>query len=364
MDKIKPHSAAERQAPNDGSLRLSDFDYQLPPELIAQEPVRERSSSRLLVLDRRQVGLAHRRFADLPSLLPPHSLLVLNDTRVVPARLLGRKETGGQLEVLLVRREPGQAEVWDVVCRGGQHVRAGARVVFSDELRAEWKTAPQAGRGRLEFFPGADFRQLLERHGQLPLPPYIKRPAGGRAADRQQYQTVYARTPGALAAPTAGLHFTQALLDRLVEHGIETAFLTLHVGLGTFQPVRVERVEEHAMEQEEFSISDATARRINRAKAQGRTVVAVGTTTTRALEAACDPAGQVQAGWRQTELFIYPGFRFRVIDGLITNFHLPRSTLLMLVSAFAGRERVLRAYAEAVARGYRFYSYGDGMLIV
>ena len=334
MDKIRPHSAAERQAPNDGGMRLADFDYQLPPELIAQEPARERSSSRLLVLDRRQTGVKHHRFADLPSLLPPHSLLVLNDTRVLPARLLGRKETGGQLEVLLVRREPGRAEVWDVVCRGGQHVRAGAGVVFSDELRAEWKTTPQAGRGKLEFSPQADFRQLLERHGQLPLPPYIKRPAGERPADRQQYQTVYARTPGALAAPTAGLHFTQALLDRLAEYGIETAFLTLHVGLGTFQPVR------------------------------GRSVVAVGTTTTRALESACDPAGSVQAGRRQTGLFIHPGFRFRVIDGLITNFHLPRSTLLMLVSAFAGRERVLRAYAEAVARGYRFYSYGDGMLII
>lgn len=345
-------------------MRLSDFDYELPPERIAQEPVRERSSSRLLLLNRRLAAVAHHRFADLSSLLPPHSLLVLNDTRVVPARLLGRKETGGQLEVLLVRREPGRAEVWDVLCKGGQHVRAGARVIFSVELQAAWKTPPQAGRGRLEFFPGADFRRLLERYGQLPLPPYIKRPPGGQAADREQYQTVYARRPGALAAPTAGLHFTQALLDRLVQHGIETAFLTLHVGIGTFQPVRVERVERHTMEQEEFSISDTTAHCINRAKVQGRTIVAVGTTTTRALESACNPTGHVQAGRRQTDLFIYPGFRFRVIDGLITNFHLPRSTLLMLVSAFAGRDLILRAYAEAVAQGYRFCSYGDGMLIV
>ncbi len=343
---------------------LSDFDYQLPPELIAQEPVRERSSARLLRLDRGQGTCSHHHFADLPSLLPPHSLLVLNDTQVVPARLLGRKETGGQLEVLLVRREPGQAEVWDVLCKGGQHLRAGAQVLFSAELQAEWKTPPQAGRGRLEFFPRDDFHRLLERYGQLPLPPYIKRPAGSRAADREQYQTVYARTPGALAAPTAGLHFTKALLDRLVQQSIETAFLTLHVGVGTFQPVRVEQVEKHTMEQEEFSISDATAHRINRAKAQARTVVAVGTTTTRALESACDPAGSVRAGRQQTDLFIYPGFRFRVIDGLITNFHLPRSTLLMLVAAFAGRDLILRAYAEAVAQGYRFYSYGDGMFIV
>lgn len=345
-------------------MRLSDFDYELPAELIAQEPVRERSSSQLLLLNRGPGTFSHHRFAELPSLLPPHSLLVLNDTRVLPARLLGRKDTGGRLEVLLVRREPGRAEVWDVLCRGGQRVRAGARVVFAAELEAEWKTPPRTGRGRLEFFPRGDFRRLLARYGQLPLPPYIKRPSSGRAADCEQYQTVYARALGSLAAPTAGLHFTPALLDRLVQHGIETAFLTLHVGVGTFQPVRLEQVDRHSMEQEEYSISDTTARAINRARAQGRPVIAVGTTTTRALEAACDPAGRVQAGRRQTDLFIYPGFRFRVIDGLVTNFHLPRSTLLMLVSAFAGTALTRRAYAEAVAQGYRFYSYGDAMCIM
>ncbi len=349
-------------------MPLSDFDYELPPELIAQAPAQERTSSRLLLIDRHAQQQAHQfshhRFADLPSLLPPQSLLVLNDTRVVPARLQGHKETGGKIEVLLVRREPGKAEVWEVLCKGGQHVQAGARVEFSAELQAVWQTKPEAGRGNLEFFPQGDFRELLEQYGEMPLPPYIKRQPGGREEDRERYQTVYARSPGAVAAPTAGLHFTNALMQTLHQQGIETVFLTLHVGIGTFQPVRVNQVETHRMEKETFSISQEAAWQINQAKSAGRKIVAVGTTTTRALESACHPDGQLQAGEQHTQLFIYPGFRFQLIDGLITNFHLPRSTLLMLVSALAGRERILNAYAEAVVQRYRFYSYGDAMLIV
>jgi S-adenosylmethionine:tRNA ribosyltransferase-isomerase len=355
-------------------MPLSDFDYELPPELIAQAPAQERTSSRLLLVDRQAQQqdhpFSHHRFANLPSLLPAQSLLVLNDTRVVPARLQGRKETGGKIEVLLVRREPGAAEVWEVLCKGGQGVQAGARVEFSAALQAVWKTRPEAGRGSLEFFPHGNFRALLEQYGEMPLPPYIKRHPGGREEDRERYQTVYAHTPGAVAAPTAGLHFTEALLRAVEEQGIEIVCVTLHVGIGTFQPVRVEQVETHQMEKEEFSISDAAAQRINQAKAAGRKIIAVGTTTTRALESACNAEGQVQACHQDTGLFIYPsspsspGFHFRVIDGLITNFHLPRSTLLMLVSAFAGTDVILSAYAEAVARRYRFYSYGDGMLIV
>ena len=349
-------------------MPLSDFYYELPPELIAQVPAQERASSRLLLIDRHAQQQAHQfshhRFADLPSLLPPHSLLVLNDTRVVPARLQGQKDTGGKIEVLLIRREPGTAEVWQVLCKGGQGVQAGARVEFSAELQAEWKTRPEAGRGSLEFFSQGNFRELLEQYGEMPLPPYIKRQLGGREEDRERYQTVYAHTPGAVAAPTAGLHFTDALLRAVEEQGIETVCVTLHVGIGTFQPVRVEQVETHQMEQEEFSINDTTAQRINQAKAAGQRIIAVGTTTTRALESGCNTEGHLQACHQHTGLFIHPGFRFRVIDGLITNFHLPRSTLLMLVSAFASRDVILNAYAEAVAQRYRFYSYGDAMLIV
>jgi S-adenosylmethionine:tRNA ribosyltransferase-isomerase len=345
-------------------VELSDFDYDLPLELIAQEPVAERSHSRLLRVDRQSGSLSHHFFSDIGSLLPTNCLLVLNDTRVFPARLRGQKESGGRIEVLLVRRLPGQEETWEVLCKGGQNVRAGTRVHFASELSAIWRAAPSDGRGVLQFFPHADFLQLLERFGEVPLPPYIKRTPGAHPEDRERYQTVYARHPGAIAAPTAGLHFTPELLAALQEHGIETAFITLHVGAGTFQPVRVGQVEVHTMEEEEYDIPPAVAEQIRTAKKSGKKIIAVGTTTTRALESACDEDGVLQAGRRRTSLFIYPGFHLQMIDGLITNFHLPRSTLLMLVSAFAGRELILRAYAEAVAQRYRFYSYGDAMLIV
>jgi S-adenosylmethionine:tRNA ribosyltransferase-isomerase len=345
-------------------VQLSDFDYTLPPELIAQEPLPERSHSRLLRVDRQSGTLSHHAFFDLGSLLPAGCLLVLNETRVFPARLRGQKESGGGIEVLLVRRLPGTSETWEVLCKGGQNVRAGTRVHFAPELPATWRTAPSEGRGVLEFFTRGHFIDLLERYGEVPLPPYIKRTPGAHLKDRERYQTVYARRPGAIAAPTAGLHFTPDLIESLRQRGIEAMFLTLHVGAGTFQPVRVEQVEAHTMEEEEYEIPIAVVERIYAAKKSGRKIVAVGTTTTRALESACDEYGELQGGRRRTALFIYPGFRFRVIDGLITNFHLPRSTLLMLVSAFAGRKLILKAYAEAVAQRYRFYSYGDAMLIV
>ena len=345
-------------------MQLADFDYNLPLELIAQEPAPERSLSRLLSVDRQSGSLSHHSFSDLGSLLPAGCLLVLNDTRVFPARLRGQKESGGRIEVLLVRRLPEQGETWEVLCKGGQNVRAGTRVSFAPELSATWHTAPSEGRGVLQFSPHTDFLQLLEQVGEVPLPPYIKRMSGTRLEDRERYQTVYARHSGAIAAPTAGLHFTPELLVALRRQGIETAFITLHVGAGTFQPVRVEQVEAHTMEEEEYAIAVEVAERIRAAKKNGKKIVAVGTTTTRALESACDEKGVLQAGRHRTSLFIYPGFRFQVIDGLITNFHLPRSTLLMLVSAFAGRELILKAYTEAVAQQYRFYSYGDAMLIV
>jgi S-adenosylmethionine:tRNA ribosyltransferase-isomerase len=345
-------------------MLLADFDYDLPLELIAQEPALERTASRLLVVDRSTSQLSHHRFSQIVSLLPPDCVLVFNDTRVFPARLRGRKQSGGAVEVLLLRRVAGEGETWEVLCKGAQGMRAGSRLLFAAELSAEWSHTPRQGRGILRLFPQGDLSLLLEQLGEIPLPPYIKRPTGGHAQDRVRYQTVYARHPGAVAAPTAGLHFTDDLLAALRLRGIETVFVTLHVGVGTFQPVRVEQIERHRMEEEEYELSNAAAECLQRAKTSGRKIIAVGTTTTRALESACTREGVLQTGRQRTKLFIYPGYRFRIIDGLITNFHLPRSTLLLLVSAFAGRELILKAYAEAVAQRYRFYSYGDAMLVM
>jgi S-adenosylmethionine:tRNA ribosyltransferase-isomerase len=347
-------------------MLLSDFDYNLPLELIAQEPNPKRDASRLLRVERSHGRISHHHFSDLVHLLPSDCLLVLNNTRVLPARLRGRKESGGSIEVLLLRRltEGGEGEVWEVLCKGGQNIRVGSRLQFAPELSCEWLRAPCEGRGVVRFFAQGELLTVLERLGDMPLPPYIKRPQGSSGADRARYQTVYARVPGAVAAPTAGLHFTDELLAKLCDRGVETVFVTLHVGAGTLQPVRVEKVEDHKMEAEEYELQEATVERINLAKRSGRKILAVGTTTTRALESACVGDGTMQAGRHHTNLFIYPGYRFKVIDGLITNFHLPRSTLLLLVSALAGRELILRVYAEAVARHYRFYSYGDAMLIL
>jgi S-adenosylmethionine:tRNA ribosyltransferase-isomerase len=345
-------------------MLLSDFDYHLPLELIAQEPAVERTNSRLLIVRRSDGRLSHARFSDLAQLLPANCLLVLNDTRVFPARLRGRKETGGIIELLLLRRVHEKDERWEVLCKGEQSMRTGARLRFSSELEGKWVDGPREGRGIFQFSCQKDFLTLLDQLGEIPLPPYIKREVGEKREDRERYQTVYARQVGAVAAPTAGLHFNEELLHTLRQCGIETTFVTLHVGAGTFQPVRVEEVELHRMEEEEYHLNEEVAERINNARCLGKKIVAVGTTTTRALESAANEDGTVRAGRHRTNLFIYPGYQFRVIDHLITNFHLPRSTLLLLVSAFAGRDLILKAYAEAVAQQYRFYSYGDAMLIL
>jgi S-adenosylmethionine:tRNA ribosyltransferase-isomerase len=337
-------------------MRTRDFDYELPPERIAQHAA-PRGESRLLVLDR-EGPERHRRIRDLPRLLRPGDLLVLNDTRVIPARLFGRRPGGGRIELLLVERL-GDRE-WDALARPGRRARPGTVLELDAGLTAEVMAKDESGRHRLRF--SAPIEPHLDRLGHVPLPPYIQRPDAPE--DRERYQTVFARRPGAIAAPTAGLHFTEELLEELAAAGIEIAWITLHVGIGTFKPVAADRVEDHRMDAERYEIPAATAAALRRARVRSGRVVAVGTTVVRTLEAAAlTGGGEIQAGPGATDLFITPGFRFQVVDVLLTNFHLPRSTLLMLVSAFAGRERVLAAYAEAIREGYRFYSYGDAMLV-
>jgi S-adenosylmethionine:tRNA ribosyltransferase-isomerase len=338
-------------------LKLSDFDFELPSELIAQSPPERRGDSRLLHLAPN--GLADRRFAELETLLRPDDLLVFNDTRVIKARLHGEKATGGKVEAL-VERMTGPCNALALL-RASKSPRAGTRLAFGSGAATVGATVS----GRDGEFYTLEFDEpvlaTLDRLGEVPLPPYITHAAD--AQDERRYQTVYAAKPGAVAAPTAGLHFTPEMIERLAARGIERVFVTLHVGAGTFQPVRVENLAEHRMHAEWCCVTDEAAARIDAAKAAGRRVVAVGTTSLRTLESAAVASGRVQAGARDTALFITPGYAFQVVDALITNFHLPRSTLLMLVSALAGRERILAAYAHAVARGYRFFSYGDAMLI-
>ncbi|HSG41024.1 MAG TPA: tRNA preQ1(34) S-adenosylmethionine ribosyltransferase-isomerase QueA [Thermoanaerobaculia bacterium] len=331
-------------------MLTSDFDYHLPPERIAQEAV-PRGESRLLVLDRTSPD-RHARVRDLPRLLRPGDLLVLNDTRVIPARLYGRRGSGGKMEILLIERR-GERE-WDAWVKPGRRAQPGTVIEFDAGLSAEVVDKREDGRHLLRFTEPVE--PHLDRLGHIPLPPYIHRP--DTPEDRERYQTVYARHPGSVAAPTAGLHFDKELLREIEAAGVEIARVTLHVGIGTFKPVSAERIEEHRMETERYEISEETAAALRRA----RRVVAVGTTVVRTLESAARD-GEVQPGSGSTELFITPGFNFQVVDALLTNFHLPRSTLLMLVSAFAGRERVLAAYQEAIREGYRFYSYGDAMLV-
>jgi S-adenosylmethionine:tRNA ribosyltransferase-isomerase len=347
-------------------MKVAEFDFELPAELIAQRPAPRRDRSRLLVLDRRTGKIDHRRFDELAALLRPGDLLVLNDTRVLPARLVGRKPSGGRVELLLVeqRESAPHHALWRCLLKASRKPPAGCVLEFDRGLRGavldrengEWLVRLECAEGRVD--------EQLERAGAAPLPPYIRRgDRGPDVEDRQRYQTVFARRPGAIAAPTAGLHFTENLLRELRAAGVEQACITLHVGLGTFQPVTVESVEDHRMHEERFELSAAAAEAVTAARQRGGRVVAVGTTVVRTLEACATQRGLVSSRGDRCALFIYPGFRFRVVDAMITNFHLPRSTLLMLVSAFAGRERTLEAYREAVARGYRFYSYGDAMLI-
>lgn len=343
-------------------MLLSDFDFELPPELIAQKPTEERTASRMMTLDRADESVRLGRFEDLASELRPGDLLVLNDTQVIPARLLGRKVTGGRIEVFLVRRLVGPEESWACMTKSSKSLKPGTRILFAEGLQGEVVACGDDSLRHIVFTAPGNVPDALDRVGRMPLPPYIDRDP--ELQDRERYQTVFARNAGALAAPTAGLHFSQAFLDSLQMAGVEIAYLTLHVGLGTFLPVRTDIVAEHKMHSEDFDISGSAADRVNRARRDGRRVVAIGTTVARALEsAACEQSGQIRAGTAATDIFIQPGYRFRVVDALLTNFHLPRSTLLMLVSAFAGREFVLAAYRRAVEEHFRFFSYGDCMFI-
>lgn len=350
-------------------MNVADFDFHLPTELIAQEPAAERGASRLLVLDRATGACSDRQFRELPDLLRRRDLLVVNDTRVFPARLLGRRlPGGGAVECLLIRRldAAGNVENWDALVHPGQRLKPGVRVEFAGNgiaLHGEILDRHFHGRRTVRLWSDdAPVTQVIDTIGHVPLPPYIKR--ADQARDRDRYQTVYAQRRGAVAAPTAGLHFTPAIFDALDARGVECASITLHVGYGTFQPIRVEQVEQHRMAAEFYDVSADTAAALSRAHLDRRRIIAVGTTTTRTLESLeILPDGQVQSGAGETSLFIYPGHRFQLVSGLITNFHLPKSSLLMLVAAFAGREKVLAAYKHAVAHRYRFYSYGDAMLI-
>jgi S-adenosylmethionine:tRNA ribosyltransferase-isomerase len=341
-------------------MRTDVFDFELPIEQVAQEPA-ERGASRMMVLDRGSDSVSHHRVADLPGHLRAGDLLLLNDTRVIPARLYANRATGRRFELLLLRRITDDR--WESLLRPSARVRQGERLILGDGGAAYPTEALGEGRWRLRFNPPLELARL-DRLGEMPLPPYIERPDGAAANDRVDYQTVYASNPGAVAAPTAGLHFTDELLARIRAGGTELAFLTLHVGLGTFRPVQAEEIEDHEMHPEWYHLSSTTANAVNRALESDRRIVCVGTTTVRALEGAlADGGGTIVPGHAWTQLYITPGYEFKGVGALLTNFHLPKSTLLMLVSAFAGRERVLAAYAEAVEQGYRFFSYGDAMFI-
>lgn len=340
-------------------MKTSDFYYELPPELIAQTPLERRDHSRLMVLDRHSGSLSHEHFYDLPRHLRKGDCLVLNDSRVLPARLIGRRESGGVSEVLLLTQKGGG--VWECLVRPGKKLRPGAKVVFGDgQLTAEITKILPDGNRLVQFHWEGIFLEVLEQLGRMPLPPYIK----AELEDQERYQTVYSRVPGSAAAPTAGLHFTPALLEEIQTMGVKLAYVTLHVGLGTFRPVKAETLEEHDMHAEYCTISEEAARTITETKRNGGRVICVGTTSCRTVESFANADGTMDphAGW--TKIFIYPGYRFKCLDALVTNFHLPESTLVMLVSALAGRERILDAYAEAVKERYRFFSFGDAMLIV
>jgi len=375
-------------------MRIEEFDYNLPKSLIAQYPSPRRGESRLMVLSRTQSAIEHRNFGELPDYLRSGDLLVMNNTRVLPARLIGKKETGGKVEILLVPSWNGANPVrnssgalnpagiilksnlaeerggiisngakgeCEVLIRNSGKVKSGTRIQFGQEAYGELKEV-KAGRGKITFPEGRPIEDLLRNFGHIPLPPYIKRE--DEPLDRDRYQTVIAEKDGSIAAPTAGLHFTESMIQTLKENGVGVAFITLHIGPGTFTPVKTEEVEEHPMEKEWVEITEEVAGEINQAKERGGRVIAVGTTTTRALESFSEREGRMKPGRGHASLFIRPPYPFRVIDGLVTNFHLPKSTLIMLVSAFADRDFILNAYQEAVKRRYRFYSYGDAMLIL
>ncbi|MEP6921868.1 MAG: tRNA preQ1(34) S-adenosylmethionine ribosyltransferase-isomerase QueA [bacterium] len=345
-------------------MQISQIDYELPDELVAQEPLEQRDASRMLVLDRAKKGWTDSSFRQLPDYIRPDDVLVINNTRVFPARLIGQRDPSlGRVEVLLVRElEPF---VWEALVRPGRRLKQGSRIQFGrSRLRAEMLDEPGEGVRRLRFECSGVWESVLDEIGETPLPPYINRPKGSSAADRERYQTVYARASGAIAAPTAGLHFTPLIIEQAIARGAKVVEITLHVGYGTFEPVHVSDSEQHRVAAERFEISEEAARTINTARGRGGRVLAVGTTTTRALEASASAQGVLEAANSSAELTITPGYKFRMVDALLTNFHLPRSSLLLLVSAFAGTEFVLDAYRHAVASRYRFYSYGDCMLLI
>ncbi|MGD9019824.1 MAG: tRNA preQ1(34) S-adenosylmethionine ribosyltransferase-isomerase QueA, partial [Desulfuromonadales bacterium] len=335
--------------------------YELPPELIAQRPLETRSSSRLLLLSRARQTITHHQFVELPAMLREGDLLVRNETKVLPARLLGSKQSGGQVEVLLLRQHDTENNIWRCMTRSSRALKPGTLIDFPAEMTGEVVEAVDGGQRMVRFSSPASFLETLEQVGHVPLPPYIRR--DDQPFDKDRYQTVYASNPGAVAAPTAGLHFTEETFADLTARDIEVCGVTLHVGPGTFLPVRSENLQAHRMHAEAYDIPFQAAERINNARAEGRRIIALGTTVTRTLEHAVDANGLLQAGQGETDLFIKPGHSFRMVDALVTNFHLPKSTLVVLVSAFAGREFILRAYRTAVAQSYRFFSYGDCMLI-
>lgn len=341
-------------------LKKSDFYYDLPEELIAQDPLSDRSSSRLLSLDKITGETGHHSFKEIPQFLRPGDCLVLNNTKVIPARLMGHKEeTGAAIEVLLLKRK--DKDKWETLVKPGKKAKPGANIIFGDGLlKGRVLDVLEEGNRLIEFTYEGIFEEVLDRLGEMPLPPYITH----KLADKNRYQTVYARYEGSAAAPTAGLHFTPGLLSEIEEMGVRLAYVTLHVGLGTFRPVKEENVLDHHMHSESYEITKEAAEVINETKKDGGRVICVGTTSCRTIESSADENGIVYPGGGNTEIFIYPGYRFKVLDGLITNFHLPESTLIMLVSALAGRERVLDAYKEAVDCRYRFFSFGDAMIIL
>lgn len=341
-------------------MKTSDFYYDLPPELIAQDPLEDRSASRLMVLHRRSGRWEHRHFTDLVDYLRPGDCLVRNNTKVIPARLFGVKEdTGAAIELLLLKRR--EKDVWETLVKPGRKARTGARIQFGGGLlQGEITDVLEDGNRLIRFRYEGIFEEILDRLGQMPLPPYITH----KLKDKNRYQTIYAKYEGSAAAPTAGLHFTEELFQKLQEKGVLVANVTLHVGLGTFRPVKVENVAEHHMHSECYQVEPEEAKKINDARAAGGRIVCVGTTSCRTIESAADEKGILHAGQGDTEIFIYPGYRFKMMDVLITNFHLPESTLLMLVSALAGKEQIMAAYEEAVKERYRFFSFGDAMLIL
>lgn len=340
-------------------MDLKDFNYDLPEELIAQDPLEDRSSSRLMVLHKDTGRIEHKIFRDIIDYLNPGDCLVINDTKVIPARLMGIKEdTGAAIEVLLLKRNAD--DVWECLVKPGEKARTGARIVFGEGLLVgEIVDVIEDGNRMIKFHYEGIFEEILDKLGQMPLPPYITH----KLQDKNRYQTVYARNEGSAAAPTAGLHFTKELLEKIKEKGVNVVSITLHVGLGTFRPVKVDKIEEHHMHTETFNISKEAADTINRARAAGGRVIAVGTTSCRTLESAAADDGTIPARSGDTDIFIYPGYKFKAIDCLITNFHLPESTLIMLVSALAGRDNIMNAYETAVKERYRFFSFGDAMFI-